>query len=279
MIRPVEHVRPMRGGAQSHLIRGDDGHYYVVKFLNNPQHSRILANEWLGTNLARFVGLSAPHAVVMDVDQAFIATHKLSLRIAGKSVACSPGPAFASRLPVQHVESPIYDHLPEARLALVENLDEFAGILAVDKWLCNCDGRQVVFCRPQRFSRLRAYFVDFGFCFNAGEWSFPDSPLRGAHSHNAVYRTVTGWDSFEPWLSRIETLRYREIKAIAYDMPPPWRTDTDALNRLVADLLLRRGTVRRLIESVRFSNRAPFTNWTDANAAAATTLPPEQKHA
>ena len=34
----------MRGGAQSHLMRCDDGNYYVVKFQNNPQHRRVLVN-------------------------------------------------------------------------------------------------------------------------------------------------------------------------------------------------------------------------------------------
>jgi hypothetical protein len=51
MVLAVEHIRRMRGGAQSHLMRCDDGGYYVVKFQNNPQHLRILANEmlaWLG---------------------------------------------------------------------------------------------------------------------------------------------------------------------------------------------------------------------------------------
>jgi hypothetical protein len=38
-------IRKMRGGAQAHLIQAADGHHYVVKFLNNPQHRRILVNE------------------------------------------------------------------------------------------------------------------------------------------------------------------------------------------------------------------------------------------
>jgi hypothetical protein len=46
-IQAVQHVRKMRGGAQSHLMRASDGHYYVVKFQNNPQHLRVLANELL----------------------------------------------------------------------------------------------------------------------------------------------------------------------------------------------------------------------------------------
>jgi hypothetical protein len=34
----VQHIRRMRGGAQGQLMLGADGHVYVVKFQNNPQH-------------------------------------------------------------------------------------------------------------------------------------------------------------------------------------------------------------------------------------------------
>ena len=47
----------MRGGAQSHLMLASDGNLYVVKFSNNPQHVRVLANELLATRLAAAVGL------------------------------------------------------------------------------------------------------------------------------------------------------------------------------------------------------------------------------
>ena len=56
-IQAVQHIRRMRGGAQSHLMRCADGHYYVVKFQNNPQHTRVLVNDWLGTRLAEMIGL------------------------------------------------------------------------------------------------------------------------------------------------------------------------------------------------------------------------------
>ena len=54
----VEHVRRMRGGAQAQLMRCDDDAYYIVKFQNNPQHLRILANEMLATRLAARLGLA-----------------------------------------------------------------------------------------------------------------------------------------------------------------------------------------------------------------------------
>src|ERR1051326_6995146 len=64
MIRALEQIRRMRGGAQSHLMRCSDGHYYVVKFQNNPQHPRVLVNEMLGTELALRLGL--PTTPVMN---------------------------------------------------------------------------------------------------------------------------------------------------------------------------------------------------------------------
>src|ERR1700761_8828934 len=41
----VQAIRRMRGGAQSQLMLGADGQLWVVKFQNNPQHLRVLANE------------------------------------------------------------------------------------------------------------------------------------------------------------------------------------------------------------------------------------------
>ena len=47
----VQAIRRMRGGAQSQLMLGADGKLWVVKFRNNPQHVRVLANELIATRL------------------------------------------------------------------------------------------------------------------------------------------------------------------------------------------------------------------------------------
>ncbi len=60
-------VRRMRGGAQSHLMFCSDRAYYVVKFTNNPQHVRILANEMLANRLAEYAGLPVPACAPVDV--------------------------------------------------------------------------------------------------------------------------------------------------------------------------------------------------------------------
>ena len=84
-----------------------------------------------------------------------------------------------------------------------------------------------MFCRKSE-GRFRAHFIDFGYCFNAEEWTFPDSTLRGLYANRLVYSVISGWQSFEPWLSRIESFQTSTLQAIAAQVPPEW-ADPDAL--------------------------------------------------
>jgi len=262
-VTAVQHVRRMRGGAQSHLMRASDGHFYVVKFQNNPQHLRVLANELLATRLAERIGLPVPATEVVEV-QAWLIEHtpELTLQLAGRTLPCSPGLQFGSRYVVDPAEGQVLDYLPEAMLPRVRNLETFAGILALDKWTCNANGRQAAFWRRGRERKYTVSFIDQGYCFNAGEWTFPDAPLRGVYLRNDVYAGVSGWDSFEPWLSRLEALDPQAIWACAEKVPPEWyEHDWEGMERLVAALVKRRSRVRELIDEFRMSSRKPFVNW------------------
>ena len=66
-ISAVQHLRPLRGGAQAHLLRASDGNCYVTKFQNNPQHIRVLANEMLASRLGLALGLPMPRVQVIEV--------------------------------------------------------------------------------------------------------------------------------------------------------------------------------------------------------------------
>lgn len=156
----------------------------------------------------------------------------------------------------------MFDYLPSEMLERVRNLEAFAGILAVDKWTGNANGRQATFWRKMRDKKYTVAFIDQGYCFNAGEWSFPDHPLRGVYARNEVYASVTGWESFEPWLSRIEKMKDEVAWRAAGEIPPSWYADDwDALEGLVRRLLERRARVQELITAFRMSTRNPFPNW------------------
>jgi hypothetical protein len=261
----VQQVRRMRGGAQSHLMLGADDNLYVVKFQNNPQHLRVLANELLATRLAEAVGLTVPVCEVIEVSAWLIDnTSELDIELSRGRERCLPGLQFGSRFVGGFMPGRTADYLEEDDLLEVKNLSEFAGMLAIDKWTCNANGRQATFSRKIREKRYLATFIDQGYCFNAGEWKFADAPLRGVYARNAVYREVRGWESFQPWLGRIETLPPERIWSIAEGVPPEWYGgDVTVLERLTDQLIARRGRVRELIGEFRESSRQPFPKWMD----------------
>jgi len=253
----------MRGGAQSHLMLGADANLYVVKFQNNPQHIRVLANELLATRLAEAIGLPVPPCEVVEVTDWLIEnTAELSMDLGHCQEKCLRGLQFGSRYVGGLMPGQVVDYLPEENLVEVRNMREFAGMLALDKWTCNVNGRQAVFVKKARERRYAATFVDQGYCFHAGEWKFVDAPLRGVYARNLVYQDVCGWDSFEPWLSRIENFAPEKAWAIAETVPPEWYGGNTAdLEQLVERLLERKTRVREHIEMFRESSRQPFPKW------------------
>jgi hypothetical protein len=259
----TQQIRRMRGGAQSHLMLASDNNLYVVKFRNNPQHVRVLANELLATRLAEAIGLSVPPPEVIDVSEWLIEnTPELSIEERGGTKRCQAGLQFASRWVGGLMPGQTVDYLPQQQLLEVRNLREFAGVLALDKWTCNINGRQAVFQKGRREKRYTASFIDQGYCFHAGDWKFIDAPLGGIFAENIVYREVTSWSSFEPWLSRIERFAPEAAWSIAEIIPPEWYGgDVGALELLVERLLARRARVRELIMAFRESARNPFPNW------------------
>ncbi len=86
--------------------------------------------------------------------------------------------------------------------------------------------------------------------------------MRGVYTRNYVYQEVRGWESLEPWLSRVESFDPAAIHEIAGGIPPEWTgNDWDALEKLVEALIERRSKVRELITAFRNSSRQPFPAW------------------
>lgn len=251
VVRAIAHVKRMKGGSQAHLMRCSDGWFYVVKFANNPQGTRILANELLAQRIATFLGLPVPPCAIVDVGAKLIElTEELVIDLPKHRVQCQPGLAFGSRYVGQEGNrclSTAWDLLPLELLSSVNNLADFRGMLVFDKWTCNTDGRQVVF--RKKLGRYDAHMIDNGYCFNAESWSFPDAPLRGLYGNKTVYRGATNIQFYEPWLARIEDdLNPAVMQKLANQIPPEWyQCDRQNLEFLLHILDRRRGRVRELV--------------------------------
>jgi len=210
-----------------------------------------------------------PRVEVIEVSDWLIEhTEDLRIQLGGQRIPCRSGKQLGSL----YVGSPgmTLDYLPQELLTRASNVADFARALVLDKWVCNADGRQAVYVRKTACSRrYSTTFIDQGYCFNAGEWTFPDYPLRGVFANNCVYQGVTGWDAFEPALTRAEELDSDAIWRCAADIPEEWyEGDRDGLHRLVDELNRRRCLIRRLISIFRESLRNPFPNWRSSLAPA-----------
>ena len=257
----------MRGASQPCLMRGDDGKIYVVKFQNNPQHVRVLANEMLAARLGCLMGLPVPDPAVVEVPAELVTGNPdLEFQVGARRIPTTPGLQFGSRFPGDPSQTLVVDFLPDRLLRRVRKLDElFLGAYVFDKWTCNCDGRQVVFYRSvdDEDSSYSAWLIDHGFCFNDGEWNFPDHQFRSFYPRRFVYESVRSLDSFDLFLRRIENLELAELQACAREIPPEWCGDEpEQLEQLLERLYERRWQVRQAIIDARDCELRPFPNWT-----------------
>jgi hypothetical protein len=270
-VRAHRFLRKMRGGAQAHLVESADGRFWVVKFSNNPQHRRILVNEWIAAALLNYLRLPVPEVAAVDLDPGFLeANPEVHLQLGSRRLPVPPGPHFGSCFPGDPARTAVYDFLPDTLLQTVANGGDFLGALVFDQWTSNADARQAVFVRspvsdpadtPSKM-RFTARLIDHGFILAGPDWVFRDSPVQGLYHRPAVYSGCTGWSSFEPWMERVRAMPETVLDAAVRSLPPQWlESDEEALYRLLNRLLDRRGRLAALIEDVRGSRARPFPNW------------------
>lgn len=274
-IRASKLIRKMRGGAQAHLVEGEDGSFYVVKFVNNPQHRRILINEWLACSFLRYLQIHVPETAIIELTPEFIAdSPELYLLIGSRRVPIPPGIHFGSRLAVHPDRVAIYDFLPDKLLLKIENRVDFLGTLVFDKWTGNTDSRQAVFFRarakswtpikgktPARIGFF-AQMIDHGYAFNGPHWQFQDSPLQGLYFRLSVYDEVQSLDSFQPWLDLVAHFPVEVIDAAWKEIPRVWlEEDAEALEQLLERLLRRCPRMPDMITDLRKQRPSAFANW------------------
>lgn len=269
-------LRRMRGGAQAFLMEAADGHHYVVKFSDNPQHRRVLVNEWVASILLAHLDIAQPESRIIEVSAEFLREFpEVYIQLGSSRRTVTPGWHFGSRFPGNPMTQAVYDLLPDALMKKVANPEDFLGVLAFDKWAGNSDARQAIFFRarladwrPHAGSNpLQVGFVaqmmDHGYLFDGPNWEFRDAPLFGLFFRPIVYESVRGLADFAPWLERIENFPEEIMDRVLREVPDAWLPgdERDQLARLLETLLRRRKRIGALIENCRSGRVNPFPGW------------------
>ncbi len=274
-VKALRLIKKLRGGAQSHLIECADGRFYAVKFRNNPQHRRILVNEWISAVFLKYLQVTTPETAIVDLSPEFLEKNPgVHIQLGSKRVEIEPGWHFGSAYPGDPDRTAIYDFIPDLLLDKVVNLSDFLGVLVFDKWTGNADSRQSIFYRA-RLKRwvsggdeylTRTGFVanmmDHGYVFDGPHWTFADSPLQGLYFRPIVYRKVRSWNDFQPWLDRVVHFPEEVVDDALKQLPPEWLDgDEEALEQLLTKLMARCKRVPSLIEDSTRGRVNPFPNW------------------
>ena len=272
-IRAQRLIRKMRGGAQAHLMEADDGKFYVVKFRNNPQHRRVLINEWIASVFLRQLQIATPEAALIELTPEFLQSEPdIYMQLGSRRVSAEAGWHYGSQFPGDPTRVPVFDFLPDSLLTQCVNLKDYLGALVFDKWVSNADGRQSIFYKARiRDGRgedvLERGFVtqmmDNGFIFDGPNWQYGDSPIQGHYFRAHVYAAATRLDDFQPWLDRVRFFPEEVLDDARKRVPLQWLEgdDGDLLDRLLERLLLRRQRVPDLIDAARRAKSNLFPNW------------------
>jgi hypothetical protein len=264
ILSAVQHIRKMRGKTQAHLLRASDGSLYVTKFSNNPLGIRVLASEFLAIKIGLSLGLPMPEVAVIEVPS-FLVENTRGLQMESEDreiIRCAPGRHLAIRFVGDVWKDRVFDYMPRAMFGRVSNAADFPRVLCFDKWLGNCDHRQAVFVGRAGRREYKAIFIDQHDCFDGVRWQFLDHPEKGVHGGQHVYERVTGWNSFEPTLSRIGNFDINDLRQLASEVPGEWcGSDQEALSSLIESLCNRRAIIRHLVTEFRDCSRNPFPYW------------------
>jgi hypothetical protein len=219
-----KYIRNMRGGSQSILVQANDGKYYVVKMTGNPQGANTLANEYLGSLIAKSVGLPVAEGGGIYLSDSFIDSYPdMWFYLQSERRRPDKGLHFASLLVGQTSghERPT-EYISPSRIHMITNRDAFLGMYILDVWANHQDHRQAILRRASNDCTQEVVFIDHGHMFGGPEWNFQERPGIAFHLELAVYSDLWQDEQIASWISRFRTVLPEMLSSLSPVVPSQW---------------------------------------------------------
>ena len=247
-------IRAMRGGSQSQLVEGDDNQFYVAKFMGNPQGSRTLVNELLCHRLINALDVSTADTCLLHLPPSAEYMENVFFQVGGCRVTPQAGLHLGSRCPVDPEQTAILNYLPARLLSKISNLNDFATMFVLDKWVHHVDSRQAVYTRDRNGKRgvtFTAYFIDNGLTFGGAYWQLGDAPFHGLAVPRSIYSMLDMRTLTRAATKRVEAIPAEVLQCAIEGIPGSWLAsgDRSRLNHLLVELKIRREGLDALISS------------------------------
>jgi hypothetical protein len=244
-----KYVRKMKGGAQSILVRANDGKYYVVKMMGNPQGANTLANELLGSLIAKSVGLPVAEGKGLYLSDSFIDSDPdLWFHLDSERRRPNKGLHFGSLLVGQlSGQRRPTEYISPSRVNMITNREAFLGMYLLDVWANHQDNRQAILRRGLNDSTQEVFFIDHGHMFGGLTWDFKERPGVAFHLERAVYCDLWQDEQIASWISHFRTVIPEVLSWVASAVPTEWYNGD--LSRLLGGLTERLDCLPELVQA------------------------------
>lgn len=241
-------LKRLSGGLHTVLVKASDGFLYVVSMMDSFQGPNVLANEALGNELAKYLGISVPEWRPIQISEACVDKYLLLHWTGSDSWLDRPGPGlyFGSRSVSQDEDEQLYHELPENWEGRISNRSDFAAMLLLDLWANHVGPRKAIFLPSADGLMVTAYFIGNGQMFG-GYWGreeqhrgsalFPD---RRLYTHLDVNRI------FNTWLQKAIAMDEKMLLQLARIVPRQWH-DSTYLQEVASQLQVRKWRVAQLL--------------------------------
>ncbi|OAB34108.1 HipA family kinase [Paenibacillus glacialis] len=167
-VRPIQPVN--NGVTKPYILLGNDGNSYYTKFKENPETSRILANEFVCAKIAKFLDLPLASPTLINVDQDFIDIFGTEITEHIESdVSISKGLHFGTKK-----INKAFQIVNSKMIESATNIKAIPEIILFDQLICNTDrdrnGGNLIFDQ----SKMKIVVIDHSHAFDIG-------PLWDAH--------------------------------------------------------------------------------------------------
>ncbi len=235
----TQFVEARKSSTQVVIVETDAGRGYL-KAMGNPEGDHALACDWVGTQLAKWFGLSTLDQAIVEVDE-FVEIRFLNGNLA------KLGPALVTRALRGGSWS------GESRqLAKLQNQEDISRLVVFDTWILNRDRHSVnrqnrdnVFLSAES-SQLELLAIDHTHCFGMSGGELTE---RVAHidncRDNAVYglfpefKKLLDKDAVSQAIERLRRIDKETVKQILDAIPAEWQVTGKASAALIQLVLQR----------------------------------------
>jgi hypothetical protein len=239
------------GGSGAQLFRVDDGNFYVIKLIGNPQGTKILANESVVGKIAELLGAPCPPIRVIDVDEFMVKDLNSKLGTNFKA-----GPQFGSLYLATETRR-VNPSNPEL-MRTTSNLSNLPAVIVLDTLTQNDDRKMEHILVSTDEKESRFWIVDHGHCLGVVQgWACLRSDNMTLRA--PVYKElIEGNAPFGETLNKLREISNSMVEKILTAIPcSTWEVTEEEKRHLLAYVAEAGQKIPGLIHS----SKALFPRW------------------